>query len=130
MVRTYSYLPNYSVPHNTSHALSCAMELVDITDSSYFRISAYQITAGTTRSAELRPELSAYSLNSSSSQKHAQQHTNKKKDLRSLEDSSTKINGTNPETVEIDEFGDDDFKDLEVINAGTSIFLYGQYTKY
>ena len=69
-------------------------------------------------------------LDSSSSQKQAQQPTNKKKDARPHGHSSTNIIITNPETVEIDEFGDDDFKDLEVINAGTNTFLYRQYTKY
>ena len=75
------------------------------------------------RSAELRPELPACLLDSSSSEKQAQQLTNKKKDARPPEYSSTNIIITNPETVEIDEFGDDDFKDLEVINAGINTFL-------
>ena len=82
------------------------------------------------RSAELRPELPACLLDSSSSQKQAQQPTNKKRDARPLEHSSTNIIITNPETVEIDEFGDDDFEDLEVINAGINTFLYRQYPKY
>ena len=123
MVRIYSYLPRYSVTHNTSHASSCATELVDITDGFYFQISAYQITAGTLRSAELRPELSACLLDSSSSQKQVQHHTNKRKDARLPEKSSTNIIITNPETVDIDEFGDDDLKDLEIINAGTNTVL-------
>ena len=82
------------------------------------------------RSAELRPELPACLLDSSSSENQAQQLTNKKKDVRPPEHSSTNIIITNPETVEIDEFGDDDFKDLDVINAGINTFLYRQYTKY
>ena len=81
------------------------------------------------RSAELRPELSACLLDSSSSHKQDQQPTNKKKDARPPEHSFTNII-KNPETVEIDEFGDDDFEDLEVMNAGKSTFLYRQYTKY
>ena len=82
------------------------------------------------RSAELRPELSAFLLDSSLSQKQGQQPTNKKKDARPPEQSSTNIIITDPEIVEIDEFGDDGFEDLEVINAGINTFLYRQYTKY
>lgn len=77
--------------------------------------------AGTTRSAELRPELPAHSFPPPSSQKQAQQHIYKKRDTRSFEDISDQQGAstfhTSPETLEDDEFGADDFKDQEVMNA-------------
>lgn len=102
--------------------MSCATELVGVTDRSRNHYCAHQTTAGTTRSAELRPELPAHSFPPPSSQKQAQQHIYKKRDTRSFEDISDQQGAstfhTSPETLEDDEFGADDFKDQEVMNAG------------
>ena len=100
------------------------MELVSATDRFQFQIRAHQITAGTMRSAELRPELPVCSLDQSSLQKQAQQLTCKEGDAGPLGNISTNTITTNPETSEDDEFGDDDFKDLEVMNAGKNGFYY------
>ena len=106
------------------------MESVGITGRFYFQPSAYHMTAGTLRSAELRPELPACVLDPSSSQKVAKQPTNKKKETRPPESIPTDIYITNPESVVNDEFGDDDFKDLEVINASITTFLDPHYTRH
>lgn len=105
-------------------AMSCAMGLVGATDISHLQCCAYQNIAGTTRSAELKPELPAYPLPPQSSQKKNQHLTYKKRD--SLPDGgiSTTTFHKSPETLEDDEFGDDDFKDQEVINAGKFNSLY------
>ena len=99
------------------------MELVGATDRFQFQIRAHQITAGTMRSAELRPELPVCSLDPSL-QKQAQQLKCKEGDAGPLGNISTNTIITNLETLEDDEFGDDDFKDLEVINAGKNGFYH------
>lgn len=97
------------------------MGLVDATDRSHFQFCANQTTAGTTRSAELKPELPAYLFPPPSSQKQAQQITQKERDIGSngaiSEQQGASTFHTSPETLEDDEFGDDDFQDQEVINA-------------
>lgn len=87
-------------------------------------ICAYQTTAGTTRSAELKHELPAYLFPPPSPQKQAQGLTYPKKDTRPGGNISTSTFHTSPETLEDDEFGDDDFKDQEVMNAGKISFFY------
>lgn len=74
------------------------------------------------RSAELKPELPAYLFPPQSCQKHAPQLTREKIDIERNGDISEQqgasASHTSAETLEDDEFGDDDFKDQEVINAG------------
>ena len=83
------------------------------------------------RSAECRPQLPAYIFPTPSSQKQAQQATHNKRDKKPRGDTSKEQGAsafnTSPETLEDDEFGDDDFKDLEVIDAGIMNFLYSYY---
>lgn len=104
------------------------MGLVDATDRSHFQFCANQTTAGTTRSAELKPELPAYLFPPPSSQKQAQQITQKERDIGSngaiSEQQGASTFHTSPETLEDDEFGDDDFQDQEVINAGKMSFVF------
>ena len=108
--------------------MSCAMGLVGITDRSNFQSHAYQTTAGTMRSAELKPELPAYLFPQPSSQRQSQQLKCKER-VTGLKGDISKQQGaitshTNPETLKDDEFGDDDFEDQEVINAGKNSFFY------
>ena len=74
------------------------------------------------------PQLPAYFFPPPPSQKQAQQLTYKKQDIRPPGDISEQRGEstphTSPETLEDDEFGDDDFKDQEVMNAGEISFLY------
>lgn len=101
------------------------MGLVGITDRSNFQLRAYQTTAGTTRSAELRPELPVYLFPQQSSQRQAQQLAYKESNTRPNADISEQQGAstfhTSPETLEDDEFGGDDFKDQEVMNAGEDL---------
>ena len=76
------------------------------------------------RSAELRPELPACSSDPLSFQQQTQRTAKKEIDARPPGHILKNTVTTNPETLEDDEFGDDDFKDQEVINAGTTTFLY------
>ena len=104
--------------------MSCAMGLVGITDRSNFQLYAYQTTAGTTRSAELKPELPAYLFPRPSFQRQAQQleykklFTGPKGDISERQQKGATTSHISPETLEHDEFGDNDFEDQEVINAG------------
>ena len=93
------------------------MELVGVTNRINFQFGAYQTAAGTTRSAELRSELPAYLLLPPPSQISAQHLTYKNKDTRSIGNNPTRTH-IHPEALDDDEFGDDYFNDLEVINAG------------
>lgn len=104
--------------------MSCAMGLVGVTNRSYFEFRAYQITAGTTRSAEIKPDLPVYSFPAPPSQKTAQQLTYKARDTGANGAVSTSSFHTSPETLEDDEFGDDDFKDQEVMAAGKISVCY------
>ena len=108
--------------------MSCAMGSVGITNRSHFQFRAYQITAGTKRSAELKPELPAYFFPPPLSQKQAQQITHKQREMRSNGDVSGKQGASTPhtrlETLDDDEFGDNDFKDQEVMNAGKISFVF------
>lgn len=74
------------------------------------------------RSAELRPELPAYLFPPPSSQKHAPQLTREEIDTEPNGDISEQQGAstllTSSEALEDDEFGDDDFKDQEIMNAG------------
>ena len=83
------------------------------------------------RSAECRPQLPAYIFPPPSSQKQAQQPTHNKKVNKphgnTSEDQGASTFNTSPETLEDDEFGDDDFRDQEVIDAGKMSFLHGCY---
>ena len=124
MAKTYSCLLNYSTVHSTSRAMSCAMGLVGITNRSHFEFRAYQNTAGTTRSAELRPDLPVYSFPAPSSQKIAQQLTYKARDTGANRTVATSSFHTSPEPLEDDEFGDDDFEDQEVMAARKIGFCY------
>lgn len=89
---------------------------------SHCQYCAYQTTAGTMRSAELKPELPAYLFPPPSSQKHAPQLT--REEVTTVPDGDiSEQQGASPflrssKTLEEDEFGDDDFKDQEVMNAG------------
>lgn len=114
----------------TVHHLLCHVRwdwYVSLTDSN-FQFRAYQTTAGTMRSAELRPQLPVYIFPPPSSQKQAQQSTYKKRDTRpdgSISDQQgASAFHTRLEILEDDEFGDDDFKDQEIMNAGKIGFLY------
>lgn len=106
------------------------MGLVGIIDRSNFQLHAYQTTAGTTRSAELKPELPAYLFPQPSFQRPAQQLEYKKRvtgpkgDISEQQQQGAIPSHTSPETLEDDEFGDDDFGDQEVINAGKNSFFY------
>ena len=93
------------------------MELVGVTDRMNFQIGAKYTAAGTTRSAELRSELPTYSLLPPPSQIQVQEFTYKNRDMRSIGNNSTRMH-INPEALADDEFGDDYFNDLEVMNAG------------
>lgn len=102
------------------------MGLVGVIERSHLHFRAYQTTAGTTRSAELRPELPAFLFPPPSSQKQAQQLTRMERDTRRSgnisEQQGASTFHTSPETLEDDEFGDDDFKDQEVMKAGKISF--------
>ena len=104
------------------------MGLVGAVEREHFLFGAYQSTAGTTRSAELRPELPANIFPSPSSQKPAQQVTYKKRDTVPDGDVSNQqkeiTSHASLETLEDDEFGDDNFKDQEVMDAGKIDFSY------
>lgn len=108
--------------------MSCAMGLVGVTDRSHFQFCAYQTTAGTIRSAELKPELPAYLFPPPSSQKRAQQNTQKQREIGSNGDISEQQGESTPHTslrtLEDDEFGDDHFRDQEVMNAGKISFAF------
>ena len=128
MARTYLCLPSYSITHSTSRATSCAMELVVVTDRSYLYFRADKTTAGTMRSAELRPKLPGCPLSTLSSQKHSQQPTNKEKDTRASSGLSIKQLISAPVALDFDDFGDDNFEDQEVVNAGRlSLFYCSRY---
>ena len=83
------------------------------------------------RSAECRPQLPAYIFPPPSSQKQAQQPIHNKRDNKphgnTSEGQGASAFNTSPETLEDDEFGDDDFKDQEVIDAGKMSFLHSCY---
>lgn len=102
--------------------MSCATGLVGVTDRLHNQLRAHQTTAGTMRSAELRPELPAHLFPPPSSQKQDQQPRYKKADSRSIvdipEEQGASTLHTSPETLEDDEFGADYFKDQEVMNSG------------
>lgn len=101
------------------------MGLVGVIERSHLHFRAYHTTAGTTRSAELRPELPAFLFPPPSSQKQAQQFTRMERDTRRngniSEQQGASTFHTSPETLD-DEFGDDDFKDQEVMKAGKISF--------
>ena len=101
--------------------MSCAMGLVGVSGSPC-QHCAHQTTAGTMRSAELKPELPAYLFPPPSLRKHAPQLTHEEIDTERSGDISgqqeASTSHTSAETLEDDEFGDDDFKDQEVMKAG------------
>lgn len=96
------------------------MGLVGISRS-HCQHCAYQTTAGTMRSAELKPELPAYLFPPPLSHQHAPQltreeiHTERNEYISEQQGAGTPH--TSAETLEDDEFGDDDFKDQDVMNA-------------
>ena len=108
--------------------MSCAMGLVGVTDTSHTRFYAYETTAGTTRSAELRPELPAYMFPPPSPQNQAQQLSQKERNTRRnagiFEQQRASTFRTDSETLEYDEFGDNDFEDQELMIAGKVSLLY------